>query len=96
MPSFLRSLLFITRTAWSKQSRRRTHGRSLGCQPQAASSRVEVEETRQARAGVETQWFFWELTEVQIQGVPKTTGLGVGEVKAVVTAGRERRPLHVG
>lgn len=60
------------------QAVKKAHGPSLGCQPQAASSRVEVGETRQARAGVETQWFFWELAEVQIQGVPKATGDGCG------------------
>lgn len=46
--------------------------------PREASSRVEVGETRQARAGVETQWFLLELAEVQIQGVPKATGDGCG------------------
>lgn len=36
---------------------------ALGCQPRAASSGVEAAEAGQARAGAETQRFFWELVE---------------------------------
>lgn len=60
-------------------------GWSLDCQPGASSSRMGSVESGLARAGAETQRFFWELAEVGVEGVdlrsplmPQATGEGCG------------------
>lgn len=60
-------------------------GWSLRGQPGAASSRVEAGEARQARAGAETQRFFWKLAEAGVEAggsekpvAPETKGEGCG------------------
>lgn len=67
------------------RSRTSAGGRSLGGQPGAASARVDAGEAGQARAGAETQRFFWELAEVGVEGggseksaAPGATGEGCG------------------
>lgn len=76
-------LCLRVRTVQFLQPKRR--GWSLSGRPGAASSGVEAGEARQARAGAETQRFFWELAEAGVQGVgsekpvaPETTGEGCG------------------
>lgn len=77
-------LCVTAQSAPSTQPERR--GWSLRCcQPGAVSSRVEAGEAGQARAGAETQWFFWEVAEAGVEGggskkpaAPEATGEGCG------------------
>lgn len=66
---FLRSLLAILpelRTARSTQPRR--HGSHLAACPRRAVGVGGGERQDRRGRGAETQWFFWELAEVGIQG----------------------------
>lgn len=83
------------------RSQRGAGGRSLGGRPGAASGRVEAGEAGQARAGAETQRFFWELAEAGVEEGgsekpqrPGPPGRDAGEVKATGHRGRPSAGNH--